>query len=101
MNSSASKSKLFLFLFLLLILPATVYLTRQNQDVRKKAQVPKEEQKIQSPPKPEYKEGEVIVKFKVQSAKFKTKTNINKSLDKEALSFSELEETTIPQSLKT
>ena len=57
--------------------------------------------------KPEYKEGEVIVKFKAQTrlsngqvSNIKTRANTNISLDQQAVNFSDLEEASIPPTLK-
>src|SRR3989344_3259064 len=109
MHFSTLKSKLFLSLFLLLAIPVTVLFTKESQDIRKKAQEIKSREmgKFNQLSKPEYKEGEVIVKFKAQTrlsngqvSNIKTRANINISLDQQAVNFSDLEEASIPPTLK-
>ena len=72
MHFSTLKSKLFLSLFLLLLIPVTVLFTKESQDIRKKAQEIKsrERGKFSEIAQPQFKQGEVIVKFKDQGSKF-------------------------------
>ena len=102
MNTLHLKSKLFLTLFLLLAIPVTVLFTKESQDIIKKAQEIKsrERGKFSEIAQPQFKQGEVIVKFKDQGSQIKAKTSLNKTLDKEAINFSDLEDSSIPPSLK-
>lgn len=86
---------LLIIFFLLLSLFATIYLASQKQLFKKKAA----ELTVQLEKRPpEYAEGEIIVKFKPDT---KISIKQGKDIDKETVNFNDLNQESIPNSLKT